>query len=52
MVFPVVQHATLSSLQLPWGTTILEWVLIYFAVVGNITALQRFFSTLTWFKKK
>jgi archaetidylinositol phosphate synthase len=53
MVFPIIQHVTLSlSLQLPWGTTVLEWVLIYFAVVGNITALQRFYSTLTWFKKK
>ena len=47
MVFPVIQHVMLPlSLQLPWGTTILEWVLIYFAVVGNITALQRFYSTI------
>jgi archaetidylinositol phosphate synthase len=50
IVFPVIQHVTLPlSLQLPWGTTILEWVLIYFAVVGNITALQRFYSTLRKF---
>ncbi|HVQ00434.1 MAG TPA: CDP-alcohol phosphatidyltransferase family protein [Candidatus Thermoplasmatota archaeon] len=53
MVFPVIQHAALPlSFQLPWGTTILEWVLIYFAVVGNITALQRFYSTLRSFHKK
>ncbi len=52
MVFPVVEHAALPlSLQLPWGTTILEWILIYFAVVGNITALQRFFSVLRMFRK-
>jgi hypothetical protein len=25
--------------------------LIYFAVMGNITALQRFVSTFRWFKK-
>jgi archaetidylinositol phosphate synthase len=53
IVFPVIQHATLPlSFQLPWGTTVLEWVLIYFAVVGNITALQRFYSTLKIFKKR
>ena len=50
MVFPVIQHVMLPlSFQLPWGTTALEWVLIYFAVVGNITALQRFYSTLKIF---
>jgi archaetidylinositol phosphate synthase len=53
MVFPVIQHVMLPvSLPLPWGTTILEWVLIYFAVVGNITALQRFYSTLKIFPNK
>ncbi|MCX6665887.1 MAG: CDP-alcohol phosphatidyltransferase family protein [Euryarchaeota archaeon] len=53
MIFPIVQHITLwYSIQLPWGTTVLELVLVYFAVVGNITAVQRFISTLRWFKKK
>jgi len=53
MIFPILQHLLLhSSVQLPWNTTLLEWVLIYFAVVGNITAIQRFYSTLKWFKKK
>lgn len=53
IVFPVIQHITLHyTFQLPWNTTVLEWVLIYFAVVGNITAIQRFYSTLRWFKKK
>lgn len=51
MIFPIMQHiALLYSLQLPWNTTVLEWVLIYFAVVGNITAVQRFYSTLSWFR--
>ncbi len=51
MTFPIGQHiALLYSLQLPWNTTVLEWVLIYFAVVGNITAVQRFYSTLSWFR--
>jgi archaetidylinositol phosphate synthase len=31
---------------------LLGWILLYFAVVGNLTALQRFFSTLSWFKKQ
>jgi len=51
IVFPIIQHIALhSSLQLPWNTTIIEWVLIYFAVVGNITAIQRFHITLRWFR--
>ena len=53
MIFPIVQHIILRySFQLPWETTILEWVLIYFGVVGNITAVQRFYSTLKWLNKK
>lgn len=52
MVFPIIQHLLLNySIELPWNLTLLEWVLIYFAVVGNITAIQRVYSTLRWFKK-
>jgi archaetidylinositol phosphate synthase len=52
MIFPIVQHMILRyPIQLPLGTTVLEWVLIYFAVVGNISALQRFYSTYRWFKR-
>jgi archaetidylinositol phosphate synthase len=51
IVFPLIQHIALrSSLQLPWNITILELVLVYFAVVGNITAIQRFYITLRWFR--
>jgi archaetidylinositol phosphate synthase len=51
IVFPIIQHLALrSSLQLPWSVTIIECVLIYFAVVGNITAIQRFHITLRWFR--
>jgi len=53
MIFPIVQHIILRcSYNLPWNFTVLELVLIYFAIVGNITALQRFISTLKWFKDK
>jgi archaetidylinositol phosphate synthase len=51
LIFPVIQHLVLGvSLALPWSVTIIELVLVYFAVVGNITALQRFVVTLRWFR--
>jgi len=51
IIFPIVQHLVLfSTFQLPWNLTIIELVLIYFAVVGNITAVQRFYITLRWFR--
>lgn len=52
IVFPIFQHIWLRiSISLPWQTSVLDWILIYFAVVGNITAIQRFYSTLKWFRK-
>ena len=52
MMAPVFQHIlTYYSFQLPLNLNLLEWVLIYFAVMGNITSVQRFYSTLRWFKK-
>ncbi|MBU0497788.1 MAG: CDP-alcohol phosphatidyltransferase family protein [Candidatus Thermoplasmatota archaeon] len=51
MIIPILQHITLSiSIQLPYELTILEVMLLYFAIMGNITALQRFYQTLAWFK--
>ena len=54
MIVPLIQHILLhySSIQLPLGFSLLEWMLIWFAVVGNITAVQRFYSTLKYFKNK
>jgi len=51
---PVLQHILLYfySLDLLFGISLLTWILVYFAVVGVITAVQRFFSTLMWFKEK
>jgi archaetidylinositol phosphate synthase len=49
--FPIIQHLWIGfSFQFPWDITIIELVLVYFAVVGNITAVQRFFITLRWFR--
>jgi archaetidylinositol phosphate synthase len=51
IVFPIIQHIALhSALLLPWNITIMELVIVYFAVVGNITAIQRFYITLRWFR--
>lgn len=52
MIAPIIQHILLNyaNFELPFGLFLLEWVLIYFAVVGNITAIQRFYSTLKWLK--
>ena len=52
MVAPIIQHILLfEDFIILWEFNLLEWVLIYFAVMGNITAVQRFISTLIWFKK-
>lgn len=53
MAAPIVQHIILDfSYKLPFELTLLEWVLIYFAFMGNVTALQRFYSTMKWFKNR
>ena len=53
IVFTIIQHIALRyTVQLPWDLTIIELVLVYFAVVDNLTAIQRFYITLRWFKKK
>jgi len=51
MIFPVLQHFFIPF-QLPWDLSIMELVLLYFAVVGNITAIQRFLSIMKWFKNQ
>lgn len=53
MLAPVIQHVLNFYLifELPLGLFLLEWVLIYFAFMGNVTALQRFYSTFMWLKK-
>ena len=53
MITPLIQHILLIyDYQYIYGFSLLEWVLIYFAVMGNITAIQRFVITLNWFKNK
>ncbi len=53
LIFPILQHITLRfAYTLPWNVSILEVMMIFFAVMGNFTALQRFYSTYRWFGKK
>jgi len=53
MFAPIIQHILLyfANFEFIFELYVLEWVLIYFAIVGNITAVQRFYSTLKWFNK-
>ncbi len=53
MSAPVIQHLLLYfyGVDLIYGFTLLECVLIYFAIMGNLTAIQRFLGTLLWFNK-
>jgi len=50
---PIIQHILLIyEYNTIFTLYLIEWVLIYFAVVGNITSIQRFIFTLKWFKNK
>ena len=52
IIIPILQHIGLRLLvQLPYDLTILEIMMLYFAVMGNITAVQRLHKTLVWFKQ-
>ena len=54
IIAPVLQHILLIfyGLNILLGFNLLTWILIYFGIVGIITAVQRFLSTLIWFKEK
>jgi len=53
MIVPLIQHILLiSGINTIYMFNLLEWTLIYFAIMGNITAIQRFYCTLKWFKNK
>ena len=53
MFFPGIQQALFHyGFREIYGFYLLYWVLVYFAIVGNITAIQRFYSTMRWLNKK
>lgn len=50
---PIIQHISIQyNFGRPYDLFLLEWMLVYFAIVGNITAAQRFYTTLRYFNKK
>ncbi|HEX08248.1 MAG TPA: CDP-alcohol phosphatidyltransferase family protein [Thermoplasmatales archaeon] len=53
IIMPMVQHLLIYyNIQIPFFISLLEIVMLYFAIVGNLTALQRFYYILKWFNKK
>ena len=53
MITPFLQHVLLrTNLSKITGFYLLEWVLIFFSIMGNLTAIQRFYNTMKWLKKK
>jgi len=53
MIAPVIQYILIQNNMLYlWQFTLLEWVLILLAIIGNFTAVQRFYLTLSWFRKQ
>jgi archaetidylinositol phosphate synthase len=53
MIGPIV-HYVLFQMDIIISTrfNVLEFILIILAVVGNITAMQRFYQTMKWFQSK
>ena len=53
MILSVIQHVLLYyDYDIIYNFYILEWLLIYFSIFGNLTAIQRFYITLKWFDNK
>jgi archaetidylinositol phosphate synthase len=52
MIIPIVQHILLrQNLAYWWDYSMIEWALLFIAIIGNFTALQRFYAILKYFKK-
>ena len=53
MIAPVIQYILLQqNILYLWDFTLLDWVLILLAIIGNFTAVQRFYHTLSYFRKQ
>lgn len=54
MIAPIVQILLFYffNIDLILNLYLLEWTMLYFALIGNITAFQRFYITLKAFKNK
>jgi archaetidylinositol phosphate synthase len=55
MIIPILQYLlviyNIIDFEIYYRLNLIEIVLIYFAIVGNITAIQRIISVLKYFKK-
>ena len=52
MISPIIQYLLLYyNIEKLFNLYLLEWVLVYFAIMGNITAIQRFYQTINWLNK-
>jgi archaetidylinositol phosphate synthase len=51
---PFIQHILirLGIIDIYLDFNLIEWAMIYLAIMGNFTALQRFYQTLRYFKKE
>jgi len=53
MIIPILQYSLLQyQITTLWRFTLLEWLLLYIAIVGNITAIQRFYYILNMLKRQ
>jgi archaetidylinositol phosphate synthase len=53
MIALVIQCILLYfNASVPFGQSFLEWMMIYFAIAGNATAIQRFIKVMKWFEEK
>jgi phosphatidylglycerophosphate synthase len=53
IALPLIQYLLLDQgIILIWKFTFVEWIMIYFAVAGQITVIQRFFGAWKMLKKE
>ncbi len=53
IALPLIQYLLINQgMILIWKFTFTEWVMLYFAVAGQLTVLQRFFHTWKMLNKK
>ena len=53
MIAPVLHHFLfIMNITISETFNVLELVLIILAIIGNITAIQRFYLTMKWFNTK
>jgi len=52
---PIIQYFLVGKgthAPFGFGTSFLEWIMIWFAVAGNLTAIYRFYEIRKWFREQ